>query len=81
MRLHIKDLIITNDNKIMCLRKIDNSSAIHFYLHNESNVPKREKELRHKGNYLTGAVSKLQELDICKVDISPAGRIQKRIRK
>lgn len=81
MRLHIKDLIITNDNKIMCLRKIDNSSAIHFYLHNESNVPKREKELRHKGNYLQASVSKLQELDICKVDISPAGRIQKRIRK
>ncbi len=76
MRLQKNDLVAMNmgDNRcVMRLCKIDGTSAIHFALHSESNVPSRTQELKAQNKYKQASVSTLQTLNTHKVHISPSG--------
>lgn len=81
MRLQKNDLVsmeFDGQRHVMRLCKIDSTSAIHFALHSESNVPSRKQDLKTQGKYKQSSVSSLQKMDIQKVHISPSGLWQEK---
>lgn len=95
MRLHINDLLemeFDGKKQIMRLCKVNAKGEMNFAHHNEANVPSRAQKYDEEKNplpyyategknYLSVSNGSIKKYNPIKIDISPAGRIQRKPRK